>query len=803
MLAWYLENTLVAGVLALVVAAVVRLGRPRPALAHLLWLAALGVLLMPRLPWIATPGAELRTSIRAWLGASPAALEAPDPVLQAALDLPAVGSAEPQSAPMLLDASTQSASDRERRPAVWESLPFSLETAVLLVWIGGTVVVLARSTRRILPFQRLVRRSALAPLALRREVREVARRLGVREPEVRVVKGVASPSIWCLGRPRLLWPAEAATSASQRARCPLIAHELAHLARRDHWVSWLEIPAAALSWWNPLFWWIRGHIRHYAELSCDAWAVWAYPADRRAFAEALIVMQARTRTAPVALQGLGATDSECKDFERRLDMIMKKGKFPGVSRSAAVVAAVTAILASPGFTDGKKHCAAKSTECASGSPSVVESRARSAVLAKKAKELFDAKQHEAALATLQEIVVLDPENGWAHGRIGYIQIGARQLEAARQSFRRQYELGFERPNALYNTACAVAQAGDTQLALEYTAAAVANGFANADLMAEDADLASIRGDGRFQELLRKVRTASELREELARLEKEGKKDLFLATHAELAAILVADGKLQAEHGLMALASGDVEGATLAFGRQAEAGHDVPTAHYNRACARSRAGDGEGAMDDLRTAAERGMGYDGIAKDADLDGVRKLAGFADLEARILATARENRELKSLLASEKEADAPALTALLEDAKRSNKVRALAALSLGRLHLGSERFADAYATFERAAELGVEVRQSAFGMAQALAGVGKDSEALRHVELALDLGYADPAALQSLLEESALASPADAEAMVARATKARDASKKEYGEKGKAWAAGMKAKPKAYGEKVAQEY
>ena len=48
-------------------------------------------------------------------------------------------------------------------------------------------------------------------------------------------------------------------------------------------MSWLEVPAAALLWWNPLFWLIRGRFRHFAELSCDAWAVWAYPADRRAF----------------------------------------------------------------------------------------------------------------------------------------------------------------------------------------------------------------------------------------------------------------------------------------------------------------------------------------------------------------------------------------------------------------------------------------------------------------------------------------------------------------------------------------
>jgi len=89
----------------------------------------------------------------------------------------------------------------------------------------------------------------------------------------------------------------------------------------------------------------------------------------------------------------------------------------------------------------------------------------------------------------------------------------------------------------------------------------------------------------------------------------------------------------------------------------------------------------------------------------------------------------------------------------------------------------------------------------MAQALAGAGKESEALRHVELALDLGFADPDALGKFLETNALASPAGAETMIGRAEKAR-AAKAAYGEKEKAWAAGMKAKPRAYGEKVAQD-
>jgi len=802
MLAWFLENTLVALVLALFVAVSVPFLFRRPAMAHLLWLATLVVLLMPRLPWVSTPGSALRSELRAWLHVGGSGeLAKPAPAPEPAAPEPAPGPEDLTITPASprLESEHDSESSSAWRPAF--STFELLEGAALLVWLGGAVIVLLRSARRILPFQRLVARSPLAPRALRREVDEVARRLEVRAPEVRIVAGVASPSIWCLGRPRLLWPADAGMTVTRRARGALIAHELAHLARRDHWVSWLEIPAAALAWWNPLFWWIRGRIRHYAELSCDAWAVWAYPADRRLFAEALIDMQARTRTAPVALQGLGATDSECKDFERRLDMIMKKGKFPGVSKGVALAAAVIAVLASPGFSgDGKTGKA--STE--PGSASVVESRAKSVELSRKVRELLAAdKKSPEALAALQEVVALDPENGWAHGQLGHLQLAACEHDAAGKSFQRQYELGYERPTALYNDACAHALAQNKRRALELLDAAVRNGFANADLMEQDSDLDSLRTIGFFKELVQKARTVAELRAELARLEKDGNTEKFLGVHGELAALLIGDGKLQAEHGRLALKAGDAKGAALAFGRQIEAEHDVPMAYYSRACARARGGDSEGAMSDLREAAEHGMGYDGVAKDTDLDPLRALPGFAELQTRLVAKAASGRELRTLLVSQNESDVPALAKLVADESQSKKLRGMAALTLGRLELSKSSYADALATFERAAGLGAEVRFSAFGMAEALAAVGKQSEARRHVALALDLGFSDPDALRALLEKSPLASPADAESMIARAEKAKAMNKAEYAEMGKAWAAGMKEKPKAYGgTKAAQD-
>jgi len=33
----------------------------------------------------------------------------------------------------------------------------------------------------------------------------------------------------------------------------IIAHELAHMHRRDHWITWLELGASIPWWWNPLF----------------------------------------------------------------------------------------------------------------------------------------------------------------------------------------------------------------------------------------------------------------------------------------------------------------------------------------------------------------------------------------------------------------------------------------------------------------------------------------------------------------------------------------------------------------------
>src|SRR5207237_8805139 len=140
------------------------------------------------------------------------------------------------------------------------------------------------------------------------QVEDLATRLRVRPPTASMVPGIGSPLLWCLGRPKLLWPAEGMELLKPDSIRGVIAHELAHLRRRDHWVGWITLLAGCVWRWNPLFWFIRGRLYVCAELACDAWVVGTLPEVRRAYAEALIeVLQLLVRKAtPVPALGMGS-----------------------------------------------------------------------------------------------------------------------------------------------------------------------------------------------------------------------------------------------------------------------------------------------------------------------------------------------------------------------------------------------------------------------------------------------------------------------------------------------------------------
>ncbi len=154
----------------------------------------------------------------------------------------------------------------------------------------GSAVCAALILLRVVRFHRLLRFATLASPALQGRAVALARRMGLaRAPRVWFIPGVVCPMLWPLGRgARVLIPIELWDRLGERQRLSLLAHELAHLRRRDHWVRLPEVLASVLYWWCPLTWYARRRLREAEELCCDAWVVWALPDAGRDYASALL-----------------------------------------------------------------------------------------------------------------------------------------------------------------------------------------------------------------------------------------------------------------------------------------------------------------------------------------------------------------------------------------------------------------------------------------------------------------------------------------------------------------------------------
>jgi beta-lactamase regulating signal transducer with metallopeptidase domain len=355
MLWWLAQNTLAAGVLAGLAAVVCRFVRLGPAAQHALWLVVLIKLVTPPLPlwpWplpgvgelshesiLAPAGGSADKGSFPWPLASQAGEEAEDSWPREAASLPPLGFPDLDQDTRLSKRSAATASPQ----AEWLVLLQS-------IWLAGVAVLCVLHSVRIARFRRLLGHTEPAPRWLEELVARIAGTMGVRPPQTLLMQITGSPSIWGLGRPKLLWPAcllERLPPASQHS---IVTHELAHLRRRDHWVGWLQLVAECIWWWNPLFWYVRRQLRFQAELACDAWVVASLPEDRRAYAEALIEITQLVSREAAPLPALGMGSAARHDFERRLTMIMCDQVPCRVPLVGLVAIGVLALVSLPGWS---------------------------------------------------------------------------------------------------------------------------------------------------------------------------------------------------------------------------------------------------------------------------------------------------------------------------------------------------------------------------------------------------------------------------------------------------------------------
>jgi TonB family protein len=218
------------------------------------------------------PAALRHALVTASLVAAPAVAAIAPSLPGLALRLPAAAAVTSEGSPTRTDLTAPA-----RRPAIEATSgplhatpPAAWPRALAILWGVGAV---GAASLRLGSALRLRRRARTGrPVGERRWTRALDRareRLAITGPvDLRSVPERSLLATWGWRRPRIVIP-DAALAWSDARIAAVLAHELAHVLRRDWLVQSIADTAWALLWWNPLAWLAARRLRDDAELACD------------------------------------------------------------------------------------------------------------------------------------------------------------------------------------------------------------------------------------------------------------------------------------------------------------------------------------------------------------------------------------------------------------------------------------------------------------------------------------------------------------------------------------------------------
>lgn len=277
-----LTNALVFTLLAVIAFLTSRIAKS-PAIASALWTIAFVKLLTPPILVFPIPidlGVQSRTQVSYDRMTTSQEVESESLVVSAAMLPPE------HRPPAEIMAAPHRRHDQQR--GSWNAS--MIVKCLTSLWLAGSILLGAITVRRIIRFNALTVRTRMIPEWIHQEIEHVSRICGLRKlPLVRLIDLPISPSVGCFGiTPTLFLPREVFQSLSQDERRTLLAHEFAHLVRRDHWRAWLEVAAVIGFWWYPLTWIARREWRRVTEDCCDEQVLNWFPHSAVEYAEMLL-----------------------------------------------------------------------------------------------------------------------------------------------------------------------------------------------------------------------------------------------------------------------------------------------------------------------------------------------------------------------------------------------------------------------------------------------------------------------------------------------------------------------------------
>ena len=216
---------------------------------------------------------------------------------------------------------------------------------IALAWIGIAIILIAAT---LIVHRRLVHaalRDAATPTQRETSALDAARRrIGI-DHGVDIIRSplCEAPAVLRILRPVVVLPLHGSEPLDDDELESLLAHECAHVARRDNFIALIEALLRAVFWFNPLLWLAHRRLIVEREKACDE--IVADTADRAGtYAAAIEKMCDAIINRPVA----GVACMAGSNLKERLEHIMSYSSLrtKAISHALAVAFAAILILAS-------------------------------------------------------------------------------------------------------------------------------------------------------------------------------------------------------------------------------------------------------------------------------------------------------------------------------------------------------------------------------------------------------------------------------------------------------------------------
>ena len=218
------------------------------------------------------------------------------------------------------------------------------------VWLLGAALVFGWSLVRVWRFNRLLtRQSAFAPDEVQHAATGIAQRLGMNAvPLIHTTSARLSPMVWWAGGAvRVVIPSVLIERMDEREWRWVLAHELAHVRRRDHLVRWLEWLACVVFWWNPVVWWAQRNLRAMEEMCCDDLVIASLKPKPRSYANAILTAVEHLVPPAFRLPAMASEINSGGTLERRMKMIVSKHSNRSLTRGLQACVLLCAMVVLP------------------------------------------------------------------------------------------------------------------------------------------------------------------------------------------------------------------------------------------------------------------------------------------------------------------------------------------------------------------------------------------------------------------------------------------------------------------------